>query len=334
MLIALLILVSILTLIGLVSIVKYLYGLRKSWKAYVSDEKNVDKCNVCNYKKIRDLILKPFFGPILNFFKNIPLFLWRHIGFISFVVLCIVATASISLVVAHIIRVFGKTPYGAIEFIPDFVLQLFGSTVEALIEQKHYAIILADMIAICAFGFAVLPIIQGSYFKREYARRFKKEQGMETSEVKKKGGDIATMLRYYKGADHITIFCGSFDWVYTYPKMQSFIKRFASDGDKLKLISYRSKTAVSDAFEALGEGGTAFFELLMEKNCFIFGNGLTDVKCSLIKRVGTETRFLFMQHSDTAPFNTCVLSSTDQSRALLHILRELTDPIHWDKEAK
>ncbi|MBW8000806.1 MAG: hypothetical protein FVQ80_02130 [Planctomycetes bacterium] len=301
----------------------------KKWETYVSDDNNADKCSVCTYKKIRKVI----FRPIFEFFKTIFLFPWQHINVLLFALLCAFAVASICLASAHIIRICGGTPHVAIEVVPNFVLKFFDSNVETLIEKKLYTVIIADMIAICAFGFAVLPVIQGIYYKRQYARKYLKEQGMKTSEVKKKGEDIATMLRYYKGAERITIFCGSFDWLCEYPNMKHFIEKFTtSDSNKLKLISYRPKNEVFDAFKEQ-EGGTTLFELLMGKKCFIFNNGLNGVKCSLIKRGGTETRFLFMRASDSesTPFNTCVLSSTDQSRALLHILRELTEPIHWEE---
>lgn len=251
--------------------------------------------------------------------------LWISLILVTVVIVC--------LVLSHICNIFdGVNCPSFVKSATNQILSKIGvDDIEKLSEQNYTAIV-ADLIVILAFIITIAPFIQVAYFKIQYARKYRKEQGIETVEVKVKGDDdLLTMLRYYKEAEHITIFCGAFDWLCdTESGMRAFIESFANDDDKLTLISYKSEEVVRAAFEAK-EGGDILLELLMRQNCFRFESGLNNVKCSLIEGVGTEKRFLFRQSSDRNAFNACVLSSTDQSKELLQILSRLIEKGNWSQ---
>ena len=245
----------------------------------------------------------------------------------AFWFLLIASTVTVvCLVVSHICLITDTECPSSVKNYTDWFLGMFTSNLEQLEEHKYSAIV-SDIIFVLAFLVAISPLVQVVYFKIQYKRKYRREQGIESFEVKEKGkDDLETMLRYYKGAEHLTIFCGAFAWLRKNAEMRSLIVDFANDG-KLKLVSYKSKTQVREAFSNVGE--EELFEQLYQKQCFKFNSGLPDVKCSMIKRVGAELRFLFRQSSDQNPFNACVLSSTNQSRELLYILSKLTEAKHW-----
>ena len=232
----------------------------------------------------------------------------------------------ICLVISHICYITGASYPSLVTSFTDVFLSELGWNIEQLTEVQ-YAAIVSDMIVILAFLLTIVPVVQFVYFKVQYIRKFRREQGIETFKVRIKGkDDLDTMLRHYEGAEHLTIFCGAFDWLRENANMKHLITNLAND-DKLKLVSYKSEEQVRSAFAS--NNGQIFFRLLLDKGCFRFNSGLPDVKCSLIKRVGAETKFLFRQSSEQNPFNACVLSSTDQSRELLHILSKLTEADMW-----
>jgi len=257
-----------------------------------------------------------------------------HINWIFLVFLGFLAVASICMVMTHICLVFNMTPPSILEWWPNLLLGLFGTDVVTLKQQNQYGVIVADMIAICAFTFAVLPWIQGVVYKIRIKRDIHEKFGFEFIPVKEPGkDDLIEMLKRYKGADSLTIFCGGFDWLGRNDEMRNEIEQLANE-NKLKLISFRSEEQVQGKFTE--EGYQELFENLKEtlKTNFRFDSGLTDIKCSVIRFFGgAKTRFLFRQSSERNPFNAGFLGSSEYSRELLLILEKFTSAKEWGQPA-
>lgn len=273
------------------------------------------KCSVCPFIEI---------GKYL--WSKLSAFFWRY-RWISYILLAVFAIAACNLAVVHIYFIkFGKTPDTIIKWLPDLFLRIIRTDSEKLITDGHYAVIIADLIAICAFMFAVLPIIQGVVYQRRLKRELREEFGFEFVPVKKAGvDDLKEMLKRYKGADKLTIFSGGFDWIGINEKLKNLLLDFAKGG-KLTLISFRSQKKVQAAFQK--EKREELFKelaknLVLGEN-FKFSSGLDGVKCSVIKILG-EHRFLFRQSSDEHEFNAAFLGSSKYSRQLLGILFKFVD---------
>lgn len=270
-------------------------------------------------------ILCPFKTAAKYLWSKSSAFFWRY-RWISYVVLAVFAIAATNLIVVHIYIEFEETPSAIIKWLPDLILWVFGTDSEQLIAGGHYAAMITDMIAICAFIFAVLPIIQAVIYKKRLKRELWEEFGFEFIPVKKAGfDDLKEMLKRYKGADKLTIFCGGFDWIGINEELKNLLLEFAKGG-KLTLISFRSQKKVQAAFkkEKREELFSELAKNLVLGENFKFSSGLDGVKCSVIKILG-EHRFLFRQSSDEHEFNAGFLGSSKYSRQLLGILFKFVD---------
>lgn len=271
------------------------------------------KCLVCPFKEIAKYL-----------WSKLSAFFWRY-RWISYILLAAFAIAACNLAVVHIYFIkFGKTPDTIIKWLPDLFLRIIRTDSEKLITDGHYAIIIADLIAICAFMFAALPILQGVIYKIRLKRDLLEEFGFDFVPVKKAGvDDLEEMLKRYKGADELTIFCGGFDWIGINEELKNFLLDFAKGG-KLKLISFRDEKKVKAAFES--KGYMSLFNKLHEhlKDHFIFDSGLDGIKCTIINIVGERT-LLFRQSSGEHEFNAGFLGSSKYSRQLLGILFKFVD---------
>ncbi|MBW8038384.1 MAG: hypothetical protein FVQ85_00095 [Planctomycetes bacterium] len=276
-----------------------------------------------------------------KYFKRAGFFVWfsvvervfARLNLIFLAVLVVWSVAAICLVVTHIFLVFNKTPPFIVQFWPNLILGWFGTSVANLKTAGNYGVIVADMIAVCAFSFAVLPLIQGLAYKVRLKRQVRDEFGFEFIPVKRPGDDdLLQMLKRYRGADHLTIFSGGFDWLGNKEKMKKEIVKLARDG-KLRLVSFRSEEHVKNKFTE--KSYQQFFDELLGylKEEFRFESGLMEIKCSVIRVFGTEYRFLFRQSSNVDPFNAGFLSSSKCSRELLHILSTFTQAKKWGQPA-
>ena len=287
-------------------------------------------------------VLLPLLGFIKWLFLKFVTCLWfyvlrpilGHINWIFLVFLGFLAVASICMVMTHIYLVFNMTPPSIVEWCPNLLLGLFGTDVVTLKQNNQYGVIVADMIAICAFTFAVLPWIQGVVYKIKIKREIQEKFGFEFIPVKIPGeDDLVEMLKRYRGADQLTIFCGAFDWLGKNAKMRAEIEQLANE-NKLKLISFRSEEQVQGKFTE--KGYQDLFETLKKtlKTNFRFDSGLIDIKCSVIRFFGgAKTRFLFRQSSEQNPFNAGFLGSSEYSRELLLILEKFTSAKDWGEPA-
>jgi len=284
-----------------------------------------------------DAIVACVFG-VWGLLKKAFAFMWAwmfrrvvsHINWIFLVLLALLATSSICLVVTHIFLEFKVTPWWILEWIPNLVLRFFGTDAATLSKGGSYAVIIADMIAICAFAFAVLPWIQGVVYKIRVKREIQDKFGFEFIPVKQPGkDDLVEMLKRYKGADYLTIFCGGFDWLGENSEMREEIVRLAND-QKLMLVSFRPEEHVRTKFEETGR--LDLFNTLktaLQEN-FRFNSGLDDIKCSVIRFFGgAKLRFLFRQSSEQHAFNAGFFGSSEYSMELLLILERFTKAKQW-----
>lgn len=273
------------------------------------------KCLVCPFTVIAKYLWSKFKAFWLHKFTK----------YFLYGLLALFALTASNLIVVHIHLEFGKTPNAAFTWLPDLVLWCFGTDSVSLAKGGHYAALVTDMIAICAFIFAVLPIIQAAIYTVRLKRKLREEFGFEFVPVKKAGvDDLKEMLKRYKGADELIIFSGGFDWIGINEELKNLLLDFARGG-KLKLISFRGHEKVQAAFQE--KGYEALFGELVKSlgnNKFKFNSGLDGVKCSVIKILG-EHRFLFRQSSDEHEFNAGFLGSSKYSRQLLGILFKFVD---------
>lgn len=242
------------------------------------------------------------------------------------ILLILTAVLLICLVISHICFFTDTKIPSTVKVVSSWPLRMLGCQINNL-EDMKYATIVSDMLVILAFLLTAAPFIQAVYFQNQYKRKFREEQGIESFKVETPGqDDLEKMLEYYKEAEKLTVFCGSFDWIGKNETMKNKMLALAKE-NKLTLVSYKSEQQVQIAFREVNQ--EELFNQL--KHRFKFESGLPEVKCSMIIRIGAEQRFLFRQSSNENPFNACVLSSTNQSRELLYILSKVTDAAHWGK---
>lgn len=276
-------------------------------------------------------------------------------------VLTVCAIGAILLTLTHITLTFGKTPYWLIEWFPNQVLGWFGTDSAKLIADNIYETIIADMIAICAFVFAVVPAIQAGIYKIDLKYKLRKAHGLEVFKVKQEGiDDLAKMLECYQGADHITVFCGDFDWlqpsnIKNNDKYKSFSKRHkkklekkakqmkdfvvnSATEKKITLVSSKTIDLVKEGLRdngnlsLTGNGKDALFKSLEKR--FIFGIDI-GFKCSLIRHLNDTYAFLYRSHTDAHDhsFNAHIFTGATEGEELINILRNLIESGKWETRA-
>lgn len=254
------------------------------------------------------------------------------------------ALLSVSFVFAHISDVAANAQPGWFEWsvdnlckpCADWVLNQLGFDRKKL-DDASYSKLTADMIAVCAFTFAVWPVLLAFYV----ARRLENQAGVKNIPVKSDYQAQATMFKYFKGADEITIFCGSFDWIGDHPKLKDQLvglarasrgagRKYTDRGRKLRLVSFRDKEAVREAFQSKRR-----IEIFRElEDCFWFSSPLGEgVKCSVVrKKRGRNVTFLYMWQPDGEPTsNASVRTGGGETRELMEILDNFANSQKWGK---
>jgi len=220
------------------------------------------------------------------------------------------------------------------------VLSTFYSFTLFGLEEEQYKALVSDAIFLLAFVIALIPLFQVWQNTRklrqelkEAQEQFQKEHGIQSFPIKQPGvDDLEWMLPHYQKASRLTIFAGSFDWLADKPEIEKRILELAGEG-KLDLVSYRSKEQVAEAFRTK-KNLQSLFKMLGDGH-FKFKSKLKNVTCTFVQKPAMDTEFLYKSRPDDEGhmFNACVLSDTDKSRVLLHILSELTKAEHWGKRA-
>lgn len=277
----------------------------------------------------------------------------RHVNWIVLIPLAILAISSICLVFTHIYLVFDKEPPTIFEWWPNLILGLFGTDAAKLKTDELYAVIVADMIAVCAFAFAVLPGIQAYVYKIKLKREVREAHGLQVFEVRNKGiDDLKKMLEFYEDSEHITVFCGDFDWLQPSnlgqkeefrkaskrqkrkmeemaKKMKDFVASYA-DQKKITLVSSKPQKLVREAIK--NEGNDTLFKTLEPR--FVFGANV-GIKCSLIEKVNEKYTFLYRSYSGDKrhSFNANIFTKGKESEELINILQKLIDFGSWRNRA-
>ncbi len=278
---------------------------------------------------------------------------FARLNFVFLGALVVWSFAAICLVVTHIFLVFNKTPPSTVEFWPNLILGWFGTSVAKLRADGNYAVIAADMIAVCAFAFAVLPLIQGLVYRIRLKREVREAHGLQVFEVRNEGvDDLGKMLEFYEGAEHIIVFCGDYDWLQPSnlkknekynesskrqkrkmeemaEKMRDFVTSYASQ-EKITLVSSKSEDLVR---EGLSNGNNdALFESLSPR--FVL-DAPVGIKCSLIEMVNEKYTFLYRSYSGDKRhlFNANIFTKGKESEELINILRHLIEFGSWRSKA-
>lgn len=236
----------------------------------------------------------------------------------------------ISLIITHTELTLNKTPSSMFKWLPDFAFKLRGIELKSL-EPEQYTTIVGNMIFAIAFITAMVPLLAAWYNTNKIRKEIQEEYGIKSFPIKQPGeDDLEWMMPHYQRGQRITIFAGSFDWIGDKPEMRNRILQLANEG-KLDLVSYRSIQEIEDAFRAKEDE-----ELLNAlRGRFKVKSKLEDITCTFVQKSATDAEFLYKSRPDDEghAFNACVLSDTDKSRELLHILSKLTKGEHWGKRA-
>ncbi len=240
----------------------------------------------------------------------------------------------ISLIITHTELTLNKTPSSMFKWLPDFAFKLRGIELNSL-EPEQYTTVVGNMIFAIAFITAMVPLVAAWYNTRKLRQQIQEEYGIKSFPIKQPGADdLKWMLPHYQKGQRITIFAGSFDWFGDKPEMRNRILQLAKEG-KLDLVSYRSIGEIEGSFRAKGDEPllSTIREALGDR--FRVDSKLSDVTCTFIQKSAADWEFLYKSRPDDEGhmFNACVLSDTDKSRVLLHILSELTKAEHWGRPA-
>ena len=94
---------------------------------------------------------------------------------------------------------------------------------------------LSGLLTAVTVWFAVVPV----FAYGQYKRAVKEAAVVDVKDVRKVGkDDLRTMRRYYKNAEHITIFSGDFDFVLKDERLRTLLIDLAKS-EKLLLVSYK-----------------------------------------------------------------------------------------------
>lgn len=286
---------------------------------------------------------------------------WLIIPFLYMLLILAAVTAG-CLIWRHIGLLTGAgCPKSIVRFADWTAEKFLQADVKKLEEEGKYAPVVSDLVVALAFVVAVVPLIQAYVYRRRLRRELREKQGLEVYKVKKVGrDDMAKMLGFYEGAQHIIVFCGGFDWLQPEAlrrptgtkgvkwlianikyyvqqkrmkkaiKLIELVKNLAQE-NKITFVSFRSKKEVSEQLGGELEG--SLFKLLERR--FVF-NSEVEVKCSLIKRSDVEYTFLYRSFSSQDPhklFNACIFKGTDESRELINIVTGLVRYGKWEERA-
>jgi len=238
----------------------------------------------------------------------------------------------ICLIITNTELTLNKTPSSMFKWLPDFAFKLRGIELKSL-EPEQYTTVVGNMIFAIAFITAMVPLLAAWYNTSKIRKEIQEEYGIKSFPIKQPGeDDLEWMLPHYQKASRLTIFAGSFDWLADKPEMEKRILELAGEG-KLDLVSYKSKEQVAEAFRTK-KNLQSLFKTLGDGH-FKFKSKLENVTCTFVQKSAMDTEFLYKSRPDDEGhmFNACVLSDTDKSRVLLHILSELTKAEHWGKRA-
>lgn len=241
----------------------------------------------------------------------------------------------ISLLITHTELTLNKTPPSMFKWLPDFALELRGIELKSL-ESEQYTAVVGNMIFAIAFIAAMVPLVAAWYNTRRLRQQIQEEYGIKSFPIKQPGvDDLKWMLPHYQRGQRITIFAGSFDWLGDKPEMRNRILQLANEG-KLDLVSYRSIGEIEGAFRAKGDEPLLSTIRGALGDRFRVDSKLRDVACTFIQKSAADREFLYKSRPDDEGhmFNACVLSDTDKSRVLLHILGELTKAEYWGTSAE
>ncbi|MFZ2149401.1 MAG: hypothetical protein WAV28_19490 [Sedimentisphaerales bacterium] len=270
-----------------------------------------------------------------------------------YVLLILAAITAACLVWRHIGLLTDRECPKVIAAYADWAAEKIWKDIGKLEQEGNFEPLISDMVVSLAFVVAVVPLIQAYVYRRRLRRELQGAHGLEVFKVKKEGvDDLEKMLEYYEGAEHITVFCGDFDWlqpnsVNRNPKfskcsnrrkkkirammgrMKDFVTGYASE-EKVTLVSSKSKELVKNA---LRDGNDdSLFGNLMKR--FVFGEDI-GIKCSLIEKVNENYTFLYRSYSGGKKhlFNAHIFRGAKESEELVSILRHLVEFGDWKNKA-
>ena len=270
-----------------------------------------------------------------------------------YVLLIIAAVTAVCLVWRHFGLLTAVECPSCVMSYADWIAGKLGTDVAKLEKEGKFAPVVADILVLLAFVVVIVPLLQAWRYRRRLKTELQSAHGLELFKVKKERiDDLAKMLEYYEGAEHITVFCGDFDWLQPSsidrnPKfskcskrlkkkmekmteeMRDFVKEYAS-GEKITLVSSKSQQLVK---EGLRDGNDhSLFGALQKR--FVFDKDIR-IKCSLIEMVNEKYTFLYRSYSGDKRhlFNANIFTKGKESEELINILRHLIEFGSWRSKA-
>jgi hypothetical protein len=227
----------------------------------------------------------------------------------------------------------------------DWIAGKLGTDVAKLEKEGKFAPVVSDILVLLAFVVVIVPLLQAWRYRWRLKTELQSAHGLEVFKVRNEGvDDLGKMLEFYEGAEHITVFCGDFDWLQPSnlnknekynessrrqkrkmekmaEKMRDFVKGYASQ-EKITLVSSKTKELVKDGLH--GENDHSLFEALQKR--FVFDK-VIGIKCSLIEMVNQKYTFLYRSYSGDKGhlFNANIFTKGKESEELINILRRLIE---------
>lgn len=177
----------------------------------------------------------------------------------------------ISLSLAQISTEIGSPSY--FKAPSDWLLQSVGIDTTKITETKYTSLLgtITSVIAVVVtLYFSILTTL--SHIKTKI--KINRESIIKKYDTPNDGtDDLLIMLRYYKKAEHLTIFAGDYDWLEKNTELKTTILSLAAR-NKLKLVSHKTETSVESSMQPI-----TFSSL---KKHFTFDSKFNK-KCSVIK---------------------------------------------------
>lgn len=232
----------------------------------------------------------------------------------------------------------------------DWIVGTLGTDVAGLEKDGKFAPIISDILVLLAFVVVIVPLLQAWQYRRRLKRELRGAHGLEVFEVKKEGiDDLEKMLDCYDRADHITVFCGDFDWLqpsnidtdekfskYSWwqkrkmkrmtEKMRDFVVSCIPQ-EKITLVSSKDIDLVRNGLQ--NGNNHSLFESLESR--FVFGVDI-GIKCSLIRHIHDKYAFLYRSHTDEKghTFNAHIFTGATEGEELINILHKLIESGNWE----
>lgn len=202
--------------------------------------------------------------------------------------------------------------------VTDAVLDLLGVNYNGLSTDKYLSLLSSatgSVAVLVTLWFSVVTTVKYYNHRLEVERRSLVQMIPVYEDGKE---DLDVMLKFYRKAEHVTVYSGDFSWISLNKDLKNEIIRLVSE-KKISLVSYKSEAIVKQAIQD---------DNLYEKLRIMFSfDSHVDKKCSLVQS-GSRKMFLYKVDRELEGGNksVCILFGKGEGEYLVESISSLSKP--------